>query len=81
MWSMSVHAPNSKQLPHPSASNSGIIHYLFKRERVAKADNGLRGSQGMEQDFTTDIGEVQGEFTPNLFGAQTVFQYAQHPHR
>ena len=66
-----MHAPNFRQLPHPSASNSSIIHYLFKRERVAKADNGLRGSQGMEQDFY--IGEVQGEFTPNLFGVRTVF--------
>ena len=73
MWSMSVHAPNSKQLLHPSASNSSIIHYRFKRERVAKADNGSRGSQGMEQDFTTYIGEVQGEFAPNLFGVRTVF--------
>uniref|UniRef100_M4BMJ6 Uncharacterized protein n=1 Tax=Hyaloperonospora arabidopsidis (strain Emoy2) TaxID=559515 RepID=M4BMJ6_HYAAE len=70
---MSVQALNSKQLPHPSASSSSIIHYLFKRERVAKAGNGSRGSQGMEQDFTTYIGEVQGEFAPNLFGVRTVF--------
>ena len=70
---MPVHAPNSKQLPHPSASNISIIYYLFKRERVAKADNGSRGSQGMEQDFTSYIGEVQGEFTPNLFGVRTAF--------